>query len=117
MKGDQDEEEEVINFGSSRDTAERSRTEEAANKKIEEIYGKERVNEKRRKAAKQRYVVLKPSQFDDPEIITLLEMTPTYNRDPKLNKQIAEMGEAGVSGDSIFNQNNERPSGENIISF
>ena len=117
MKGDQDEEEEVINFGSSRDTAERSRTEEAANKKIEEIYGKERVNEKRRKAAKQRYVELKPSQFDDPEIITLLEMTPTYNRDPKLNKQIAEMGEAGVSGDSIFNQNNERPSGENIISF
>ena len=41
-------------------------------------------------AMKQKYVVLKPSQFDDHETIMLLERVPAYNRDIRFNQQIEQ---------------------------
>ncbi len=66
-------------------------TEESKNR-LTEIYGEEKLTKQSRDAAKMKYAVLLPSQFDDHEIITLLERTPTYNRDPKFNEEIARMG-------------------------
>ena len=45
-------------------------------------------------AMKQKYVVLKPSQFDDHETIMLLERVPAYNRDIRFNQQIEQLDSA-----------------------
>ncbi|MCM1290493.1 MAG: cell division protein FtsZ [Prevotella sp.] len=79
--------------------------------KIAEVYGIEQVNDKRRNAARQKYAVLKPSQFDDHEVIALLERTPTFNRDPKINRDIARLGEAGIRGEEIVQKFTESNSG------
>lgn len=64
---------------------------EESKKRLQEIYGEEKLTKQTREAAKRKYAVLHPSQFDDHEIITLLERTPTYNRDPKFNEEITRM--------------------------
>jgi cell division protein FtsZ len=48
------------------------------------IYG---VN-KQKMLAQAKYVVLKPSQFDDDEVIAKVERTPAYNRDSKFNDSL-----------------------------
>ena len=53
-----------------------------AKTKIAEIYGHEKIVEQIQASAKQKYLVLKPNQFDDHEIIALLERTPAFNRNP-----------------------------------
>ncbi|MBO4966183.1 MAG: cell division protein FtsZ [Muribaculaceae bacterium] len=65
-------------------------------KRIAEVYGIDKVNVKRRRAARQKYAVLKPSQFDDHEVIALLERTPAFKRDPRINREIAAIGTAGA---------------------
>ncbi|MDE7509387.1 MAG: hypothetical protein K2M62_04625, partial [Muribaculaceae bacterium] len=52
----------------------------------------EKLTKQTRDAANRKYAVLQPSQFDDHEIITLLERTPTFNRDPKVNEEITRLG-------------------------
>ena len=65
---------------------------EESKKRLKEMYGEEKLTKQSRDAAKIKYAVLLPSQFDDHEVITLLERTPTYNRDPKFNEEITRMG-------------------------
>lgn len=111
---------ETIDFGGDISDKRNGRThaDEEANRKIEDLYGADRVNEKRRKAAKQKYAVLRPSQFDDHDVIALIERTPTYNRDPKINREIATIGEAGISVDSILNtEKNDKEANGELISF
>lgn len=67
-------------------------TSEESKKRLQEIYGEEKLTKQTRDAAKRKYAVLQPSQFDDHEIITLLERTPTFNRDPKVNEEITRLG-------------------------
>lgn len=71
----------------------KSIVEEENDKRIAEVYGIDKVNVKRRKAARQKYAVLRPSQFDDHEVIALLERTPAFKRDPRINREIATAGE------------------------
>ncbi|MDE6011099.1 MAG: hypothetical protein K2F87_06630, partial [Muribaculaceae bacterium] len=65
---------------------------EESKNRLKEIYGEDKLTKQSRDAAKLKYAVLLPSQFDDHEIITLLERTPTYNRDPKFNEEISRLG-------------------------
>lgn len=60
---------------------------------IAEVYGIEKVKEQEREAARIKYVVLKPSQFDDQEVIALLERNPTLNRPPYVKTQLQSIGE------------------------
>lgn len=53
-----------------------------------EIYGRDKVTKQKRDVAKLKYAVLEPAQFDDHEVIEMLESTPTYNRDPKFNERL-----------------------------
>ena len=39
-------------------------------------------------SAKLKYHVLKPGEFDDHEVIALLERTPAFNRDARFNDEI-----------------------------
>lgn len=61
---------------------------------IAAVYGREKVKEWKMAAMKQKYVVLKPSQFDDHETIMLLERVPAYNRDIRFNQQIEQLDSA-----------------------
>ena len=51
-------------------------------------YGADNINAMTTDQAKARYVVLKPEELDNPDIIDQLEKSPTYNRDQKSKTQI-----------------------------
>lgn len=67
---------------------------EKQSQQIEDIYGKDKVREQERETAKQKYVVLKPNQFDDDQVIALLWRTPTYNRPQYVKNELNRLGEA-----------------------
>ncbi len=67
----------------------RARAEEDKIKdEMREIYGHDKLKKQERDSDKLRYAVLKPSQFDNFEVIALLERNPTYNRDPRFNETL-----------------------------
>lgn len=90
---------------------------EEQKKRLQEMYGEEKLTKQTREAAKRKYAVLLPSQFDDHEIITLLERTPTYNRDPKVNEEITRMGKGNVTHHSDPSENLNSAGGDLKISF
>lgn len=69
-----------------------------------EVYGKDKLRQKGKIADRQKYAVLRPEQYDDHEIIALLERTPTFNRDSgfrdRLNQatELAREEQAGKAG-------------------
>jgi len=62
-------------------------------KQIADIYGKEKLKEQERETARLKYAVLKPTQFDDHEVIALLERTPTYNRPQHIREELRRLSE------------------------
>lgn len=57
-----------------------------------EMYGADKLAQQIREAAKVKYAVLTPEQFDDHEVIAMLERTPTFNRDPRFNEELRKIG-------------------------
>lgn len=72
--------------------------------RIAEFYGTEKVIKQRRNAAKVKYVVLTPDQFDDHEVIALIENTPTATRSPRFNEELKKL----AGGMETKEYNNER---------
>ncbi|MCM1378172.1 MAG: cell division protein FtsZ [Clostridium sp.] len=60
-------------------------SDEDTQRRIADVYGQEKMARQLRDTAKIKYAVLEPSQFDDHEIIALLERNPTFNREPRFN--------------------------------
>ena len=58
-----------------------------------DIYGKDKVMKQRRMAAKMKYAVLKPSQFDDHEVIARIESVPTFKRDSRFNDELQKLSD------------------------
>ena len=73
---------------------------EESNERIAEVYGTDKLSKQRRTTARLKYAVLKPSQFDDHEVIALIESVPTYNREPRFNDELKRISEhnSGVGG-------------------
>ena len=67
---------------------------ETDKKRITEIYGEEKILKQKQDAAKVKYVVLTPDQFDNPDVVTLLERTPAFNRSPRFNEELKQLGNA-----------------------
>lgn len=63
------------------------------NRILEDVYGRETLKKQERQTARLKYSVLKPSQFDDDEVIALIERNPTYTRSLKIRDQIRHMDE------------------------
>ncbi|MDE6217748.1 MAG: hypothetical protein K2F64_01980, partial [Muribaculaceae bacterium] len=63
-------------------------TDETSQRRIADIYGQEKLSQQLRDTAKIKYAVLEPSQFDDHEIIALIERSPTFNREPRFNETL-----------------------------
>lgn len=104
-----------INFPSGQEEKDPEEKDSARKKaEMEDVYGIDKLNKQKREAAKVKYAILLPSQFDDHEIIAMIERTPTYNRDTRINEQIALAGKSGqpiasVAGASTSSPNTETP--------
>lgn len=55
---------------------------------LTEMYGADKLAQQIRDMAKIKYAVLSPEQFDDHDVIAMLERTPTFNRDPRFNEEL-----------------------------
>ncbi len=88
---------------------------EESNERIAEVYGTDRLTKQRRNTARLKYAVLKPSQFDDHEVISLIESRPTYNRDPRFNDELKRISEHNAMPESYGpDPRNERQEGGTI---
>lgn len=65
-------------------------------KEIISVYGAETVKEFSRASDENRYVVLKPSQFDDHDVIALLEAHRAYMRPTTYKEEINRAGQAAL---------------------
>lgn len=61
--------------------------------RIAEVYGHEKMADQMKMANKVKYAVLLPSQFDDMDVIAMLERTPAFNRDPRFNSELKQRAE------------------------
>lgn len=92
-KGNEEDDKGIIILGGSEEPVSNTRDEEVrreqdAKKKIADMYGHDKAKEHFRASDEMKYVVLKPSQFDDFDVISILEKTPTANRAPGFKDQI-----------------------------
>ncbi len=87
------EEETIIINDNSEKTKEPTKQEREEQKKIEEVYGADKLKEQERETARLKYAVLKPAQFDDHEVIALLERNPTHNRPQSIREMLRNISE------------------------
>ncbi len=99
-KGDDDKkkEENVITFPArpenGTDTREKERenmSTETINERITKEYGEGKLTAHNQEMARAKYVVLRPAQFDDDEVISLFEKIPTYSRDIHLTEKLRSL--------------------------
>lgn len=86
----EDEKKKVIVFESNAKTEEKQRQEESEDR-IAEVYGTDKVIKQKRNAARMKYAVLTPDQFDDHEVIEKIESCPTFTRDPRFNEELKKI--------------------------
>lgn len=100
-------------FGDSDDSHKpKEETRSESWQEIEDVYGTDKITKHRRDGDKLRYTVLLPSQFDDIEVITMLERTPAYNRPANFNQTLKSLQEA-ASAPYV----KPRETDSNVISF
>lgn len=86
---------------------------------IENMYGTEVIKEHNRSADKARYAVLHPSQFDDLDVIDMIEKVPTFNRKTGFNLKLAKPEQHEPRNDQYErgSHNDNFEIGANTISF
>lgn len=113
----------IFTPGDSSDTTEKATESSATDmKRISDIYGEEKLLKQIQEAAKVKYAVLTVDQFDNPEVVTLLERTPAFNRSPKFNETLAKLSkgkEEEPAEPHTENTSSKQSSGgsANVISF
>ena len=89
--------------------------------RISDIYGAEKMLKQLHEAAKVKYAVLTVDQFDNPEVVTLLERTPAFQRSPKFNEMLRQLSKGGddstTTSSSNSNSTNGKPGMGTVISF
>ncbi|MBD5196456.1 MAG: cell division protein FtsZ [Muribaculaceae bacterium] len=85
--------------------------------KIRDIYGDKKVIDKGRAADEAKYIVLKPSQFDDYDVIAILENNRTYNRPVALKEQVKKAAQQSSQPKPSTPDRPEGPSNFSSITF
>lgn len=87
--------------------------------RIAEIYGNDKVMKQKRNAAKMKYAVLTPDQFDDHQVIAMIENTPTFTRAPRFNEELKKISSGVVTLTSTPEKEKENTDNRstNTISF
>ncbi len=91
---------------------EKERLNSEAKSKIAEVYGHDKLVEQIQANAKQKYVILKPNQFDNHDIIAILERTPAFNRDLTVLDEIDRLSRPSGPAAQVQPDNNNTPAGE-----
>lgn len=102
-----------IVFTNPEEKEEQTQRKEESAERIAEVYGADKVLKQKRNAAKLKYAVLKPSQFDDHDVIALIESVPTYNREPRFNDELQRISENNAAPKDLSDRHKE-PGGETI---
>ena len=89
--------EEIITFEGNKDPNEEKeiKAKNGDSGKIAEIYGTDKVMKQKRNAAKMRYAVLTPDQFDDYQVIAMIEKSPTFTRAPRFHEELKKISAGG----------------------
>ncbi len=82
---------------------------------MEEFYGKDKVKAQTFKSDEMRYVVLKPSQFDDFEVIAMMEKVPAFHHDAAFKQAIDNIGMPETK--PTWNKTKDYDPGASTISF
>ncbi len=108
---------ETIIFPSDENKPHTTTTSEKTDIRITDEYGQGRIKERNQQLAKARYVVLKPSQFDDDEIIDKIEKSPAYNRNPKFNEELDKISSEpqNIQNTDKFNNDYSEPNATTIV--
>ncbi len=113
--------EKVVLFADHNDHEAKIAQEKEVDRQIAEMYGAEKLKQQIQDANRAKYAVLDPSQYDDHEVVALLERIPTFSRDSKYLDELRKIKTRKENstpsylkpskGDDEDNKNN------NVISF
>ena len=111
-------EEKVIRFEGNRNTKEDGDTKVKNDDsgRIAEIYGTDKVMKQKREAAKMKYAVLTPDQFDDHQVIAMIENSPTFTRAPRFNEELKKIS-SGLPAESEREREKENSEKNNKFSI
>ncbi|MDE6649733.1 MAG: cell division protein FtsZ [Muribaculaceae bacterium] len=112
----------IVLFGDGPgDAAANAEREKEEDKLIAEMYGANKLKQQIQDANRAKYAVLDPSQYDNHEVVALLERIPTYNRDPQFLDELKKISDGRDSriGSSQKSQNlqDKDNTNNNVISF
>lgn len=97
----------------SGDSAEPSQKKKKDQIEIAQVYGADKVKQQQQLADKLKYAVLKPSQFDDHEVIALLERVPISKRPPRFNEDLEKLSQSKID----LSTPKHEETGSDIITF
>ena len=109
----------VFQAGNSTDESDKP-ADKTETERISEIYGSDKMLKQIHDAAKVKYAVLTVEQFDNPEVVTMLERTPAFNRSPKFNETIRQISQQAEENATAAAEDKKRRNGEGsgkVISF
>ena len=106
-----------IVFEGTPSNEEKPKTGEDTSGRIAEIYGTEKVIKQRRNAAKMKYAVLTPDQFDDYDVIAMIENSPTANRSPRFNEELKKLSNVVSQQDTNHEKEAQDNRSATIISW
>lgn len=98
---EQDKKEKIV-FTTEANKEEEKQRKEQSTERIAEVYGTDKVKQQRRNTARLKYVVLTPDQFDDHEVIALIEGVPAFNRDPHFKDELKKITTPGENASEGF---------------
>ena len=105
-----------IVFEGSRKEEEKKMPDDSSGR-IAEIYGTEKVIKQRRNIFKLKYAVLTPDQFDDHEVISMLEKSPAYTRTSKFNEELKKISSGSHPRELPREKENQEHKNFGTISF
>lgn len=116
-----DEEDGKVVFPGSQENEKREKEKEKQtrdeDKQIVEIYGRDKLKEQERDAARLKYAVLKPNQLDDHEVIAILWRSPAYNRPQNVKDELRRLGESPEVSMRLNDNAPSQKSNDNRITF
>ncbi len=81
----------IVLFGDGHDPEAKNEKEKEVDRQIAEMYGADKLKQQIQDANKAKYAVLDPSQYDDHDVIDLLERIPTFSRDAKYLEKLRKV--------------------------
>lgn len=94
VEGKKEDDDDIVIFGDGHEgLVEKQDREKEVDRQIAEMYGKKKLKQQIQDANRAKYAVLDPSQYDNHEVVALLERIPTFDRDPQILDELRNISE------------------------